>query len=86
MYTNKKFLATSQRVEFINKKKFAKTALDENIKAFISYIAFFSSKMTIYTACKAQITSHLGKNITKPAKYLDFTDVFSNKSAMMLLK
>ena len=53
-YTTAKALCTTQRVELINKEKFAKAALNENIKAFIIYINSLSLKlkMTIYSARK----------------------------------
>ena len=37
-------------VEFIDKKKFAKTALDKNIEAFVVHVASLTSKMRIYSA------------------------------------
>lgn len=46
-------LLTTKQVEIINKKKFVKMALNENVKVFILYIAFFSllgGKMLIYLA------------------------------------
>ena len=42
--------------------------------------------MTIYPARKAQIASLLTEDVTVPAKYLDFADVFSKKSAEVLSK
>ena len=53
-YTAKKALPTTQRVELIDKKKFAKAALDKNIEAFIVHMSFLSlrSKMTIHSAWK----------------------------------
>lgn len=38
-YTNAKALSTTNRVEFIDKKKFAKVALDKNLKTFIIYVS-----------------------------------------------
>ena len=54
-YTAKEALPITQRVEHINKKEFAKAALDKNIKAFVLYVSFLSlgSKMTIYLAQEA---------------------------------
>ena len=51
-YTTKDALPTTQRVELINKKKFAKAALDENIKAFVVHVNSLSlgSKITIHLA------------------------------------
>ena len=51
-YPTKKALATTRKVELIDKKEFAKVALDENIKAFVVHVSCLSlgSKMTIYPA------------------------------------
>ena len=51
-YTTGDALPTTQRVEFIEKKEFAKAALDENIKAFVVHMSSLSlgSKMTIHPA------------------------------------
>ena len=38
-YTTAEALPTIKRVEFINKKKFAKVALDEKSKTFVIYVA-----------------------------------------------
>ena len=79
-------MPTTQRVELIDKKKFAKVALDENINDFIVHVSSLSlkSKMTIYPAWKAQIASLLVEKVTVPAKYLDIANIFSKKSAKML--
>ena len=85
-YTAKEALPTTQRVELIDKKEFAKAALDENIEAFVVYVSFLSlgSKMTIYPAWEAQITSLLAKKVIVSAKYSDFANISSKKSAEML--
>ena len=82
-YTAKKALPTTQKVELINKKKFVKAALDKNIEAFMVHVSFLSleSKMTIHSAWEAQIALLLAEKVTVPAKYSDFADVFSKKSA-----
>lgn len=49
-YTTAKALFT---VELINKKKFAKTVLNENIKAFVIYMTSFNfSSISIYSIKK----------------------------------
>ena len=53
-YTAIETLLTTKRVEIINKKVFAKTALDENIEAFMVHIIFFSLN-------KPMILIHLAK-------------------------
>ena len=85
-YTTKKTLPTTCWVEFINQKEFTKAVLDENVKAFVVYVAFLTSKMLIHPAQKAQIALLIAKEVIVPAEYSDFADVFSKKSAEMLLK
>ena len=46
-YTITKALLITQMVELINKKEFAKAVFEENIKAFMVYISFLSSKSRI---------------------------------------
>ena len=78
-YTAKEALPTTQRIQLIDKKEFAKAALDENIKAFVIHVSSLSpvSKITIYPAREAQIVLLLAGKVTVPAKYSDFADVFS---------
>ena len=83
-YTTKKALLTTCQVEIINQKKFAKTALDENVEAFVVYVSSLSSRMTIHPAKKAQFAFLLAEKVTVPTKYLDFADVFLKKSANVL--
>ena len=85
-YITKKALPTTCQVELIGKKKFAKTALDENVEAFIVYMAFFTLKILIYPAQKAQITLLIAKKVTVPAKYINFANIFSKKLAKILLE
>ena len=85
-YTTKKALPNTCRINLINQKKFAKTVLHENIKAFIVYISSLGLRMTIYLVRKSQIALLLAKKVTVPAKYLDFADVFPEKSANILLE
>lgn len=47
LYTIIETLSTTQLVEIIDKIKFAKIALDKNVKVFIVYITFFSLKIII---------------------------------------
>ena len=68
----------------IDKKEFAKVALDENVKAFVVHVAFFTLKMTIHPAQKAQIALLITKEVTVLEEYLDFADIFLKKSAEIL--
>lgn len=56
-YTTTKTLPIIKNVKLIAKKKFAKTALDKNIEAFIIYILSLNlGSILIYPAKKIQIT------------------------------
>lgn len=49
-YTIAEALPTTSRVEFIDKKEFAKAVLDKNVEVFVVHVASLSlrSKMTIH--------------------------------------
>lgn len=51
-YIPEKALPTTPRVEIINKKKFAKAVLNENVEAFVVHVASFTA-MIIHLARKA---------------------------------
>ena len=48
------------------------------------HVSSLESKMTIYLAKKAQLALLLAKKVTVLIKYLDFADVFLEKSANVL--
>ena len=75
-------------MDLIDKKKFAKAALSENINVFVLYMSSLSlrTKMSIHPAWDAQIALFIAKKVTVPAKYSDFTDIFSRESAEVLPK
>lgn len=81
-YTIKKALLTTSRVELIDKKKFAKTILD-NIKVFIVHVFSFKPK-SIYPNKEAQIAFLLTKKVIIPDKYLDFANIFLKQQALVL--
>lgn len=61
--------------------------LDENVKSFVMYVTSLSlSLMLIYLAREAQIASLIPKKVKILAKYSDFSNVFSKKKALVLLK
>ena len=60
--------------------------LDENVEVFVVHMASLIWKMTIYLAQKAQIVLLLAKEVTVLVEYTHFTNVFSKKSAEMLLE
>lgn len=80
-------LPTTRRVEFIDKKDFAKAVLDEDIKTFVIHISSFNLKpMTIDPVRKAQTASLLTEKVTVLVEYLNFAEVFSEKWATKLSK
>ena len=85
-YTTAEALPTTQWIELIDKKKFAKAILDENIEAFVVCVAFFTLKIIIHPAQEAQIALLLTKEVIIPEKYSDFADIFSKESAEVLPK
>ena len=85
-YITAKALLTTQKVEFIHRNEFAKMVLDKKIKAFVIYVSSLKLRITIHLARKTQITLLLAKKVTIPAKYTDFADVFSKKSANVFSK
>ena len=83
-YTTAMALPTTKRTELIDKKKFAKAALDENSETFLVYVAFLNLVPEIYLDKEAQIAFLLTKEVKIPDKYSDFTDVFSEEKALVL--
>ena len=76
-------------MEIINKKEFAKRVLDENIEAFMMHMTSLSlSKpaMSIYPAREAKIALLTIEEVKIPAKFSDFSYVFSEKKALILPK
>ena len=78
LYTSAKALPTTRRVELIDKKEIAKTALEENIDAFVAHVTSLSlrSKISIHLTREAQIALLLTEEVTIPAEYLYYTDIF----------
>ena len=83
-YTTTKALPTTKRVELIDKKEFAKTALDENSETFVVYVASLNLTSEIYPDRAAQITSLLAEEVRIPNEYSDFADVFLEVKALVL--
>ena len=78
-------LLTTMQIELINKKKFAKTALDENSKTVV-HMASFNLALKIHLDKKAQIFFLIIKKVKILDKYSAFTNVFSEKKALILLE
>lgn len=85
-YTTAKTLPTTKQVEIIDKKKFTKVALDENVEAFLMQVTFLSlSLMTIYLAREVQIPLLLFEKVEVLTKYSDFSNVFSEEKVLVFL-
>ena len=82
-YTTAKALSTTKWVEIINKKKFAKAALNEYVETFMVHVISLST-MAINPAREAQIASLVAKEVKIPIKYSGFLDVFLEEKALIL--
>ena len=60
--------------------------MDKNVEAIMVHVAFLTSKMSIQLAQEAQIALLIAEEVIVPAKYSDFADIFSKKSAKILSK
>ena len=60
--------------------------MEENIEAYVMKISSLESKMRIYPAKKTPLALLITEKVTVIAKNLDFTDVFLEKSANVLLE
>ena len=85
-YTTEEALSTTRRVELKGKKEFAATALDPEHETFVVYVASLNLVSGIYPDKEAQIASLLTEEVKIPGKYSDFTDVFSEEKALVLLE
>ena len=79
-------LSTTKRVQIINSKEFAKAALDLDQEAFMVYVATLFKSIEVHLDQKVQIAALIADKalITIPAEYLDFKNVFSKESAVVL--
>ena len=96
-YTTKKALPTTRQVELVGKKEFAAAALDLESKTFVVHVALLSSdvlpisfplELNVHPCRRPQVSSLIAEEApTKvPAKYSDFTDVFSPDLVSKLLE
>ena len=83
-YTTAEALPTTKRVELINKKEFAKAALDEKSETFVVHVVSLNLTPKIHPDREAQIASLLTEEVKIPDEYSDFTDVFSEEKALVL--
>ena len=58
--------------------------MNENIKVFMVYVSSLKLKITIHPAKEAHMALFLAKKVTVLAEYLDFANIFLEKSANIL--
>ena len=83
-YTTTEALPTTKQIELINKKEFAKAALDEKSETFVIHVASLNLVLRIHLDREAQIAFLFTEEVKIPDKYSDFTDVFSEEKALVL--
>ena len=83
-YTTAEALSTTKRVELINKKEFAKAALDKKSETLVVYVVSLKLVPGIHLDKVAQVTSLFTKEVKILDQYLDFTNVFSEEKALVL--
>ena len=83
-YTTTEVLPTTKWVEPINKKEFAKAALDEKSETFVIHVASLNLSPGIHLDREAQIASLFTEEVKIPDKYSDFTNVFSEEKTLVL--
>ena len=85
-YTATKALPITRTVEIIDKKKFAVATLNIDNETFVVHIVALAelTTMLIYLCYQAQVALLTSKKTGIPAKYSEFSDVFSSDSAAKL--
>ena len=85
-YSAAEALSTIKWVELINKKEFAKTALNKNSETFVIHVASLNLTPGLHPDRVAQITSLLVEEVKILDKYSDFANIFSEEIALILLE
>ena len=83
-YTTAEALLTTKRLELINKKEFAKMALDEKFETFVVHVESLNLTPGIHPDKVAQIAFLLAKKVRIPDEYSDFADVFLEDKVLVL--
>ena len=83
-YTTAKALPTTKRVELINKKEFAKAALDKKSETFVIHVVFLNLAPGIHLDKATQIASLLTEEVKILDKYSDFANVFLEEKTLVL--
>ena len=73
-------------MEIINKREFATAALNADDETFMVYVAALAepTTMPIHPSCQTQVAALTSEETGIPAKYSDFSNVFSSDSAAEL--
>ena len=76
----------TKREEIIDQREFAAAALNEDDETFVVHVATLAepTTMPIYPSCQAQFTALTSEETGIPAKYSDFSNVFSSDSVAEL--
>lgn len=92
-YNTAEALPTTNRVELIDKRKFAKIALDKNFKTFVTYVAALKampihpSKIFQVQDKRILVAPQQDKAHTKiPPNYTDYADIFRFNRVIELFK
>ena len=96
-YTTEEALPTTKRIELVDKKEFAATVLDPEHETYVVHVGSVSSvvslsssllELDVHASHRPQISGLIVEEvpIKIPAKYSDFTDVFSPDLASKLPK
>ena len=80
-YTVAEALPTTERVELFNTKEFAAAALGVDDEAFVVHVASVLELDSVHPSRQAQIASLDVEEVTIPAEYSDYANVFSSDSA-----
>ena len=78
----------TKRVEIIDKGEFAAVALNADDETFVVHVVALAKPTTIpiHPFYQAQVASLMSKETGIPAKYSDFSNVFSSDSLVKLLE
>ena len=72
-------------MKIIDKKEFARAALDENVEAFVVHVTSLSlNSISIDSVIKVQIALLIAEKIKIPTNYSDFLDIFSEEKTLIL--
>ena len=82
-YITAEALPTTKRVELIDKKKFAKKALNENFETFVTYVTSLAS-ISVHLKKETYIAFLFNQEVKILDKYSDFVNVFLKEKSLIL--